>query len=121
MILQLWVRTPDGPGVARQNNADGAKVRGTRQKEISARTEAQHYSGVIYATFGEKIKKCLKNPEVFPKEYRHYMKKNFWVFEIPSRLRAERCFWVIPRSESDKKVWYTYSFDVCLFWLATQH
>ena len=42
-------------------------------------------SGVIYAAFGERIKKCLKNAEVFSKEFRHYVKKkNFRVFEIPS-------------------------------------
>ena len=41
-------------------------------------------SGVTYAAFGEIIKKCLKNPEPFSKEFRHYVKKNFWVFEISS-------------------------------------
>lgn len=63
-------------------------------------------SGVFYAAFGEKIKKCLKNPEVFSKEFRHYVKKkNFRVFEIPSIGLKDVL--VIPRSESDKKVWYT--------------
>ena len=63
-------------------------------------------SGVIYAAFGEKIKKCLKNPEVFSKEFRHYVKKkNFRVFEIPSIGLKDVL--VIPRPESDKKVWYT--------------
>ena len=50
-------------------------------------------SGVIYAAFGEKIKKYLKNPELFSKEFRHYVKKkNFLVFEILCIHRAERCF-----------------------------
>ena len=63
-------------------------------------------SGVIYAAFDEKIKKCLKNPEVFFKEFRHYVKKkNFRVFEIPSIGLKDVL--VIPRSESDKKVLYT--------------
>lgn len=63
-------------------------------------------SGVFYAACGEKIKKCLKNPEMFSKEFRHYVKKkNFRVFEIPSIGLKDVL--VIPRSESDKKVWYT--------------
>ena len=62
------MQTPNG--VARRSNADGANVRETRQKKISARTEAQHYSGVTYAAFDKKIKKCLKNSEPFSKEFR---------------------------------------------------
>ena len=62
-------------------------------------------SGVNYATFGEKIKNCLKNPELFSKEFRHYVKKNFRVFEIPSIGLKDVL--VIPRSDSDKEVWYT--------------
>ena len=41
-------------------------------------------SVIIYAAFGEKIKKISKNPELYSKEFRHYVKKKFWVFEILS-------------------------------------
>ena len=99
------MKTPDGPEVARRSNADGAKVPGTRHKKIPPE-QKRSTSGVIYAAFGEKIKKCLKNPEVFPKEFRHYVKKkNFRVFEIP--YLGLKDVLVIPRSESDKKVCYT--------------
>ena len=37
--------------------------------------EKRSTSGVISAAFGEKIKKCLKNPELFSKAFRHYVKK----------------------------------------------
>ena len=60
-------------------------------------------SGVIYSAFGEKIKNCLKNPELFSKEFRHYVKKKkFRVFEIPSIGLKDVL--VLPRSESDKEV-----------------
>ena len=65
-------------------------------------------SGVIYAAFGEKIKNCLKNPELFSKQFRHYVKKkNFRVSEIPSIGLKDVL--VIRRSESDEEVWYMYS------------
>lgn len=60
-------------------------------------------SGVIHSAFGEKIKNCLKNPELFSKEFRHYVKKKkFRVFEIPSIGLKDVL--VLPRSESDKEV-----------------
>ena len=60
-------------------------------------------SGVINVAFGEKIKNCLKNPELFSKEFRHYVKKKkFRVFEIPSLGLKDVL--VLPRSESDKEV-----------------
>ena len=64
--------------------------------------EKRSTSGVIYAAFGEKIKKCLKNPELFFKEFRYYVKKNFRVFEIPSLGLKDVL--VIARPESDKEV-----------------
>ena len=65
--------------------------------------EKRGTSGVCYAAFGDKIKKCLKNPELFSKEFRFYVKKKkFRVFEIPSLGLKDVL--VIPRSESDKQV-----------------
>ena len=65
--------------------------------------EKRSTSGVIYAAFGEKIKKCLKNPELFSKEFRYYVKKKkLRVFEIPSLGLKDVL--VIARPESDKEV-----------------
>ena len=69
-------------------NADGAKLGlpGEHVKGNFRQSMQKHStSSIIYGAFGEKIKKCLKNPEVFSKEFRHCVKKkNFWLFEIPS-------------------------------------
>ena len=66
-------------------------------------------SGVIYAAFGEKIKNCLKIPELFSKKFCHYVKKKFRVFEILSIGLQDVL--VVPRSESDKEV-RSYSYIV---------
>ena len=73
-------------------------------KKKFPRDQKRSTSGVMYAAFGEKIKNCLKNPELYSKEFRHHVKKKkFRVFEIPSIGLKDVL--VIPRSESDKEVW----------------
>ena len=71
----------------------------TDQKEISAwpsRSAAPAVVHVIYSAFGEKIKNCLKTPETFSKEFRHYVKKKKFRLAIyiiaPYIARAERSF-----------------------------
>ena len=42
-------------------------------------------SGVFHVEFGRKIKDCLRNPESFSTQFRHYVrKKKFRTFELPS-------------------------------------
>ena len=79
-------------------------LRSTYVKKKFPPDQKRSTSGVIYAAFGEKIKNCLKNPELYSKEFRHYVnKKKFRVFEILSIGLKDVL--VIPRSESDKEVW----------------
>ena len=49
-------------------------------------------NGIIHAGFGEKIINCLRNPRLFSKEFRHYVKKN--KFSVYGRTihRDEGCF-----------------------------
>ena len=90
MILVI-INTDADNAIARQRN-DGGKVWGTREEKIPP-DEKRSTSGVISAAFGEKIKKCLKNPELFSKEFRHYVKKKkFRVFEMPSIDLKLGCF-----------------------------
>ena len=100
------MKTPDGP---RESHDEAMQMEQRFQEHVKRKfppEQKRSTSGVIYAAFGKKIKKYLKNPEVFPKEFRHYVKKkNFRVFEIPSLGLKDVL--VIPRSESDKKVCYT--------------
>ena len=58
----------------------------------------------------KKTKNCLKNPELFSKEFQHYVKKNkFRVFEIPSISLKDVMVIYMPRSESDKEVYGIHS------------
>ena len=42
-------------------------------------------SGVIHTEFGRKIQDCLKNPESFSTQFRHYVRKRkFRTFDLPS-------------------------------------
>ena len=76
-------------------------------KKKSPPDEKCSTSDVISAAFGAKIKKYLKNPELFSKEFRRYVKKKkFRVFEIPSIGLKDVL--VITRSESDREVFSRY-------------
>ena len=100
----LWVQTMESHGEATQMEQRFKE----HVKKKFPPEQKRSTSGVIYAAFGEKIKNCLKNPEPFSKQFRHYVKKkNFRVFEIPSVGLKDVL--VIRRSESDEEVWYTLS------------
>ena len=73
-------------------------------KKKSPSDQKHSTSGIIYAAFGEKIKNCLKNAELSSKEFHHYVKKKFCIFEIHIPSIGLKDVLVILRSESNKEV-----------------
>ena len=94
--------------VVQQLNIDGGKVWGIHQKINFRLTRSAAPVVCHLCCLWWKIKNCLKNPELFSMEFRHYVQKKFCVFEIPSIGLKDVL--VVPRSELDKEVhsyiWY---------------
>ena len=64
---------------------------------------------MFHVEFGRKIKDCLRNPESFSTQFRHYvLKKKFRTFELPSLGLKD--ILVIPKPDS-KPVSISYNCD----------